>query len=174
MREGAPVMWVSPYRSQPEDDGFVVLVHAADEVTEEVVAAVGALLPQLARDAAPHAENLARIVAADSATLLVARDDGGPILGILTMLVYPTATGIQARIEDVVVDTAARGRGIGEALTRAALDRAAPAGARHVDLTSSPLREAANRLYRRVGFVRRETNLYRYELLARDGSSSGA
>ena len=57
-----------------------------------------------------------------------------------------------------------RGRGIGEALTRAALERARQEGARTVDLTSRPTREAANRLYQRVGFKLRQTNLYRYDL----------
>jgi ribosomal protein S18 acetylase RimI-like enzyme len=66
------------------------------------------------------------------------------------------------RSEDVVVDEKARGRGIGEALTRAALERAQQMGAKVVELTSRPSREAANRLYRRIGFVQPETNLYRY------------
>ncbi|MCS5685302.1 MAG: GNAT family N-acetyltransferase, partial [Acidimicrobiales bacterium] len=70
-------------------------------------------------------------------------------------------TGLRAWIEDVVVDEAARGRGIGDALNRAAIERARAAGARTVDLTSRPSREAANRLYRRLGFVERGTNMYR-------------
>ena len=73
-------------------------------------------------------------------------------------------TGVRAWIEDVVVDTSARGKGAGEALTRAALERAAELGAKTVDLTSRPSREAANRLYQRVGFVLRQSNLYRYTL----------
>lgn len=77
---------------------MLVRVDAVDEVTDELVAAVGALMPQLAPEAAPRAADLARILAADGATLFVARDAGGSILGMLTLVVYPTATGIQARI----------------------------------------------------------------------------
>jgi ribosomal protein S18 acetylase RimI-like enzyme len=62
------------------------------------------------------------------------------------------------------VDEAARGQGAGEALVREAIRLARKAGARTIDLTSRPSREAANRLYERIGFVERETNVYRYEL----------
>ena len=90
-------------------------------------------------------------------------DADGRILGSLTLVVFPIPTGIRAWIEDVVVDEAARGRGVGEALNRAALDRARAAGARTVDLTSRPSREAANRLYQRIGFQPRDTNVYRFD-----------
>ena len=71
---------------------------------------------------------------------------------------------MRAWIEDVVVDQATRGQGVGEALTRAALNEAARRGARTVDLTSRPTREAANRLYQRSGFIQRQTNVWRYVL----------
>jgi ribosomal protein S18 acetylase RimI-like enzyme len=61
-----------------------------------------------------------------------------------------------------VVDETARGRGVGEALSQEAVRRALALGARTVELTSRPSREAANRLYQRLGFVRRDSNLYRY------------
>jgi ribosomal protein S18 acetylase RimI-like enzyme len=94
--------------------------------------------------------------------LFVARDGSGAVVGSLTLALFRVPTGVRAWIEDVVVDEAARGSGAGAALVAAALDRAAAAGARTVDLTSRPSREAANRLYRRVGFVERVTNVYRY------------
>jgi ribosomal protein S18 acetylase RimI-like enzyme len=105
---------------------------------------------------------LAGIVDSDATSLLVARDDDGAVLGTLTLVVYRIPTGVRAAIEDVVVDQAARGRGVGEALTQTALEQAAKQGARTVDLTSRPSREAANRLYERAGFERRETNIWRY------------
>ena len=86
------------------------------------------------------------------------------ILGSLTLVVFPIPTGIRAWIEDVVVDDAARGRGVGEELNRFALDLAGRLGARTVDLTSRPSREAANRLYQRIGFEARDTNVYRFSL----------
>jgi ribosomal protein S18 acetylase RimI-like enzyme len=91
--------------------------------------------------------------------------DGEPaILGSMTLVVFRIPTGLRAWIEDVVVDGSARGRGVGEALNRAAIDRARAAGATTVDLTSRPSREAANRLYRRLGFEQRTTNVYRLDL----------
>ena len=130
------------------------------EVTDEISAAFKYLVPQLSTSSQiPGQAQLQEI--ADNDTLFIARHEGR-ILGSLTLVTFRIPTGVRAWIEDVVVDEAARGQGIGEALTRAALERAAELGARTVDLTSRPSREAANRLYQRVGFKLRESNLYRY------------
>ena len=107
------------------------------------------------------------MVAAPGTHLLVARGTsdgaaGGPIVGTLTLVVFRIPTGVRAWIEDVVVDESVRGRGVGKALTLAAVDLATKVGARTVDLTSRPSREEANRLYRRLGFELRDTNVYRY------------
>ena len=122
-------------------------------------------MPQLSSSNPPPTDDeLRRIIESPASILLIARDDeSGRILGSLTLVVFPIPTGIRAWIEDVVVDEAARGRGVGEALNRHALERARAEGARTVDLTSRPTREAANRLYRRLGFEPRETNVYRYQ-----------
>ena len=93
--------------------------------------------------------------------LFLARVDGA-IVGSLTLAFYRIPTGLKAWIEDVVVDDAVRGRGVGAALNQAALAEARRRGAKDVSLTSRPSREAANRLYLRLGFVARETNMYRY------------
>lgn len=135
------------------------------EITPEVVAAFDRLIPQLSSSNPPPTEDELRALARSEASiLLIASDDDGTILGSLTLVVFRIPTGLRAWIEDVVVDDAARGRGVGEALNRAALDRARREGATTVDLTSRPSREAANRLYRRLGFEARETNIYRYTL----------
>ena len=143
------------------------VVEEVTEATPEVLAAMARLVPQLSRSAPPlsHAE-LAEIVASPATVLLVARDDRSSIVGSLTLVVFRIPTGLRAWIEDVVVDEAARGAGVGQALSRAALALAAERGARSVDLTSRPSREAANRLYRRLGFEQRETNVYRYDVPA--------
>jgi ribosomal protein S18 acetylase RimI-like enzyme len=150
-------------RAQPPGDR--VAVEAATGVTEEIVHAFARLVPQLSRSApAPTADDLERIIGCPANTLLVARDESGTIVGSLTLVVFPIPTGVRAWIEDVVVDEAARGAGVGAALNTEALRRAAGAGAKTVDLTSRPDRDAANRLYRRLGFERRDTNVYRYSL----------
>lgn len=131
----------------------------------ELLAAFERLLPQLAPDArVPTREELDAMLAQEGTTLIVARDRAscGRIVGMLTLTCQRIPTGRRATIDDVVVDEGARGRGVGAALTLEALHLAKAWGARAVDLTSRPSREAANRLYQRLGFTRRETNTYRY------------
>jgi ribosomal protein S18 acetylase RimI-like enzyme len=139
----------------------------AVEVTPELVEAFDRLVPQLSSsNAAPTETELGAIVGSAASILLLAvdRDADDRILGSLTLAWFRIPTGVRAWIEDVVVDGEARGRGVGELLNRAALDRARGLGARTVDLTSRPSREAANRLYRRIGFEPRDTNVYRFDL----------
>jgi ribosomal protein S18 acetylase RimI-like enzyme len=142
-------------------------VEEATAVDDELVAAFARLTPQLSSsNPSPGRAELEEIVASPATALLLARDDAGQIVGSLTLALFRIPTALRAWIEDVVVDEAARGQGVGEALNRAALDRAREAGAKTVDLTSRPSREAANRLYQRLGFVERETNVFRYDLVA--------
>jgi ribosomal protein S18 acetylase RimI-like enzyme len=138
-------------------------IHVVESVSESLVEGVARLLPQLSSTSPPSATELAEIVDSPATSLLVARD-GEAILGTLTLAVFRIPTGVRAWIEDVVVDESARGRGIGEALTLRAVELAREAGARSVELTSRPTREAANRLYRRLGFEERETNVLRLTL----------
>jgi len=137
----------------------------AVEVTPELVAAFERLIPQLSSsNPAPTETELAAICESEASVLLLAvdREAEDRILGSLTLAWFRIPTGVRAWIEDVVVDEAARGHGVGELLNRSALDRARELGAKTVDLTSRPSREAANRLYQRIGFVARDTNVYRY------------
>jgi ribosomal protein S18 acetylase RimI-like enzyme len=141
-----------------------VTVAIADEVTDELVDAWIRLTPQLSSSSPPPSrEQLDEIVSSPATQLLIARGDDGTILGSLTLVLFRIPTGLRAWIEDVVVDGEARGQGVGEALNRYAIDVAAERGARSVDLTSRPTREAANRLYQRLGFEPRKTNVYRYQ-----------
>lgn len=140
-----------------------IVVEEATSVTPELVAAFRQLTPQLSRSApAPGGAELAEMVRSPATILLMARDPEKGLVGSLTLVLFRIPTGVRAWIEDVVTDEAARGRGVAEILCREALNRASAAGARTVDLTSRPSREAANRLYRRLGFVRRDTNVYRW------------
>jgi ribosomal protein S18 acetylase RimI-like enzyme len=139
----------------------------ATEVTPELVAAFERLVPQLSSSNPPPGEDeLAAIVDSPASILLLAvdHDEGDAVVGSLTLAWFRIPTGVRAWIEDVVVDGEARGKGVGEALNRHALERARLLGAKTVDLTSRPSREAANRLYQRIGFEPRETNVYRYSL----------
>ncbi|MGA1260822.1 MAG: GNAT family N-acetyltransferase [Ilumatobacteraceae bacterium] len=141
-----------------------VTVAPASAVTAELLAAFHRLIPQLSSSSTPiSTDQLAEMIAAESTTIFVATKEQ-EIVGLLTLVVFRIPTGVRAWVEDVVVDESARGHGVGEALNRAALDDARRRGAKTVDLTSRPSRAAANRLYQRLGFVARETNVYRYEL----------
>ena len=137
-------------------------IEIVDEPTDEVVEAFGHLIPQLSSAPPPNAADLATIMAGGS-TIFIARVDGA-IVGTLTLVFYRIATGLKAWIEDVVVDENARGHGVGEALNMAALEEAKRHGAKAVSLTSRPSRQDANRLYQRIGFSARDTNVYRYDL----------
>jgi len=137
-------------------------IEAVTDVTQELQAAVKRLISQLTVKLPPSDGELLALIRSDSSSLLVARGGEGSIIGMACVAVYRVPTGIRAIIEDVVVDGAARGQGIGEALTRACLNLARAKGAPFVTLTSNPAREAANRLYLRMGFTRRDTNSYIY------------
>lgn len=141
-----------------------VTIEIATGVDDELVGAFAHLIPQLSRSSAPPtSDELRAMVESPASDVLLARLDG-VIVGTLTLVTFRIPTGVRAWIEDVVVDDAARGHGVGEQMNRFALDIARSKGAKTVDLTSRPSREAANRLYQRIGFVARETNVYRYDL----------
>ena len=145
----------------------MILIEEATGADDEVVEAITRLLPLLSKSSpAPTREEVSEIIGSPATKLFVAREvSGGPIIGTLTLAIFRIPTAVRAWIEDVIVAEEARGNGCGEALTVAAIEAARGAGAKTVELTSRPSREAANRLYRRIGFVERETNVYRYEVV---------
>ena len=137
------------------------------QVSNALVSVFGRLIPQLSSSCPPPTRaDLEQIVSSPATILLIAQDptQDSEIVGTLTLVLYRTPTGMHAWIEDVVVDVKYRRMRVGTALIQAALMHAKEAGARTVDLTSRPSRKAANRLYRQLGFVQRETNVYRYTL----------
>jgi ribosomal protein S18 acetylase RimI-like enzyme len=134
-------------------------------VTPELIEAFDRLIPQLSSSSPPpNRAELQEMVGSPASVLLVARDEAGTVIGSLTLAMFRVPTGLRAWIEDVVVDESSRGAGTGEALVVEAVQRARSAGARSVDLTSRPSRESANRLYQRLGFEERTTNVYRMSL----------
>ncbi|MFD6160811.1 GNAT family N-acetyltransferase [Nocardia sp. NPDC060256] len=141
-----------------------IQITTALHATADLAAEVNALVRQLSTTAAPlTVDALAKLIASDSATLLIASSDAA-VVGMLTLITYAIPTGVRARIEDVVVDESARGKGVAFELTNAAVELARKAGARTVDLTSRPSRESANRLYQRAGFSPRDSLVYRLPL----------
>jgi ribosomal protein S18 acetylase RimI-like enzyme len=140
-------------------------VERAHQASPELLEALQRLLPQLSPGRpVPTTAELRELMDAHGSTLLLARDELGQIEGTLTLVVFRTTTELRARIEDVVVDETARGKGLGEQLVKEALRLAHERGARSVSLTSRPDREAANRLYERIGFEQRDTNVFTYTL----------
>jgi ribosomal protein S18 acetylase RimI-like enzyme len=142
-----------------------VRIERARESSTELVEAFRRLVPQLSETAeVPDAAKIQNIVSSDSTFLLIARSEEKRIIGMLTLVTFVIPTGTRAWIEDVIVDDEQRVRGIGTALVEEALRLAAESSARTVDLTSRPDREVANRLYERMGFRKRATNVYRRDL----------
>jgi ribosomal protein S18 acetylase RimI-like enzyme len=142
----------------------VIVVEAATAVDDDLCAAVDRLVPQLSRSSPPPGRAVLERIVGDGATTLFVARDGDVVVGMLTLATFQIPTGVRAWIEDVVVDDEARGAGVAAALVQAALNRSGELGARTVDLTSRPDREAANRLYLRLGFETRQTNVYRKTL----------
>jgi len=136
-----------------------VRIEQAREATDELREAIHRLLPQLTEARTPPTlEELAETVT--SQTMLVARDESGAIVGTATFIRYRVSSGLKGRLEDVIVDSSARGQGVGEALVLEVLRLANEAQVLMLELTSMPYRESANRLYKRLGFVRKPTNVY--------------
>ena len=139
-------------------------IFEVSEVTDELVEAFARLIPQLSKSNPPPTRDELQFMVDSPASVLLIAEEDGYIYGSLTLVLFRIPTGLRAWIEDVVVDSEARGKGVGQSLNEAALDRARAEGASTVDLTSRPSREAANRLYQRLGFKARETNIYRFDL----------
>ena len=137
-------------------------ISEADQMETEILEAFARLMPQLSTQSPPPSAEALEALIASPSRLLLARDETGRIVGTATLGVFRIPSGVRCRIEDVIVEQGARGQGLGASLTRRAIDLAKEIGAPGVDLTSNPQREAANRLYQRLGFQSRKTNLYRY------------
>lgn len=139
----------------------IIEISKADE---KILSAVNRLLPQLSKSAQPISIlTLEKLTSSESIRLFLAKEDES-ILGMLSLVLFSIPTGSKSWIEDVVVEEKARGKGVGKKLVKYALEEAAKLGAKSVDLTSRPTREAANQLYQSIGFKIRETNVYRYKL----------
>ncbi|SRR5690554_1939395 len=132
------------------------------QVDESTFIAFKKLMPQLTgKEEHPSLEELEKVVQSKDTFLFFAREEE-KVIGTLTLVFYRIPSGLKAWIEDVIVDESARGKGVATALIEHALQVAREKGALKVDLTSLPRRIAANRLYQKIGFEKRESNMYRY------------
>jgi GNAT superfamily N-acetyltransferase len=140
----------------------VIVIEPVTAVTPDLVSAMGRLLPQLHPTLPlPTAEVLEDVLRCEATTLLVARDGAhGPVIGTACVVVYRTPSRLHGRLENVIVDDPARGRGVGAALISEAVRRAREAGCSVIELNTNPRREVANRLYQRLDFERHHTNNY--------------
>lgn len=140
-------------------------IEIVTQADDELYDAFQRLVPQLTdNNPPPSRADLSALVRDAASTLIAARNENGQIVGALTLAAYRVPTGIRSVIEDVIVDNSDRGQGIGEALMKRAIEVAREKGANNISLTSNPMREAANKLYLRVGFAKRETNAYQMKL----------
>jgi ribosomal protein S18 acetylase RimI-like enzyme len=141
-----------------------ISIEIATHATDELLTSLNRLVPQLSSSASPlTSDDVEALIANPAVSVFIAKNDGA-IVGTLTLVVFPIPSGLRAWIEDVVVDEGARGLGAGVALTEAAIAESKRRGAKSIDLTSRPSREAANAMYVKLGFIQRETNVYRFDL----------
>lgn len=141
-----------------------ISIEIATHTTDELLTSLNQLVPQLSSSASPlTGDDVEALITNPAVSVFIAKNDGA-IVGTLTLVVFPIPSGLRAWIEDVVVDEGARGLGAGVALTEAAIAESKRRGAKSIDLTSRPSREAANAMYVKLGFIQRETNVYRFDL----------
>jgi ribosomal protein S18 acetylase RimI-like enzyme len=108
-----------------------------------------------------------------NATVFVIRDHSprhkkssprGKVVGKTLLVHGQKFAGSYGTIHDVVVDEKYRGMGLGKMMTKEALKKAKKLGMQHVELTSNPMRIPANKLYQSLGFEKRDTNFYKYQI----------
>ena len=138
-----------------------VKIKLLDKITDDVLLAFKQLMPQLDENCViPNKSYLLQIIQSSNTFIFIAEEDN-IIVGTLTLLINQIPTGQKAWIEDVVVDSSLRGKGIGKSLIQHAIEFAKRKGIAKIDLTSRPERVAANELYKKLGFEKRDTNIYR-------------
>lgn len=139
------------------------MIYEATAYTPELLDRLQALLDQLTPAPIPFTEEMLRAVIDDPSSHLYLYLHEEQVVGMTTLGIYYSPTGSKGWIEDVVVDSEARGRGYGKRLVEHAISEARRAGVGQLMLTSNPLRVAANHLYQQMGFEKKETNCYKMD-----------
>lgn len=144
----------------------VITIEELQNVSEEVVMAVSNLSLQLNTN--PQAlteQELQEMVNSGYIHLFLARKESDQkIVGMITLVTFRTPYKMKGTLEDLVVAEEARGQGLGEKLLTAAITKAKDKGVKSLTLTSHPTRVSANKLYQRLNFEKRDTNVYRINL----------
>ena len=136
-------------------------IYRVTECSANLIEALEQLLPQLSSSATmPSEEYIESMLNNENFYLFVAEHEGA-IVGMLSLVVVDIPTGRKAWIEDVVVDSRARGLHIGQALVEEAKVCATDVGAKKIYLTSNPSRKAAHALYKKCGFEEYDTTVFR-------------
>lgn len=144
---------------------MTISITRVEAVTPELLAAFERLIPQLTQASIPTPAELQKLLDSPSVLILArAPNADGEIVGAATLGVFRAPSGVHAHVEDVIVDEAKRGQGIGEALVNHLLQIAREMGLKGVSLTCNSRRVAANALYQKMGFKKWETNVYWYDL----------
>ena len=140
----------------------IVSLHS---LTESQLFDVQGLIKELVPGLSVSSERLASLVAAPGTHFFAAVGDDGHVVSCATLCVFDTPIGRKACVEDVVVNPACRGQHIGRKLLEHIIDfTRCELGDVDLHLTSRPHRVAANNLYRSLGFLQRETNVYKLEI----------
>lgn len=139
-----------------------MFIERITNIDERTANALQLLIPELTNDQnrIPTIENLEKVISSPNNFVFIAKNND-EIIGTLTLVFYWIPSGLKVWIEDVIVSDKARGKGVATDLMWHAIGIARENGAKKIDLSSSPWREAANNLYLKLGFEKRDTNMYR-------------
>ncbi|TSC78118.1 MAG: GCN5-like N-acetyltransferase [Parcubacteria group bacterium Gr01-1014_33] len=136
------------------------LTHYSDRAHEDI----NGLLPQLSSSAKPLAPAELKKILSDENNALFVVWDGTRIVGMGTIVLMRIPMFLCAWMEDVVIGKEYRNRGLGSALVKELIAHARAKGAVHLNLTSRRNRKKANQWYLKMGFIKREANVYRISL----------
>lgn len=127
---------------------------------------INRLLPQLLLSGSGKRISLSYLTAvvADKRNFLFTLTNAQHIVGMGTLVITITCMGRYGCVEDVVIDTAYRGQGLGRQLMKKIIAEAKKLKLDGLELSSRPARVAANSLYQKLGFSRKETNVYELKL----------
>lgn len=135
-----------------------------EEATDARASDINALLSELTSGYVPlTCEMLAAILRRQDVEVWAVEDEGR-LVGMATLILLPKLSGFAAEADDIVVHSSQRGKGLGRLLMAKLIERAKARGVLRIDLTSRSERVAANALYQKMGFERRDTNVYRLKL----------